>query len=102
MKKWMVRGKFNIEPVKEDKYWLENIIGRGWTDGQYLYYQRTMFDEAQGATLFKSIGAAKGKATTVKKSKTEQNHYRFVDDIEVVEVKILIPGEKNEKMDDKS
>jgi hypothetical protein len=93
MKRWMVRGKFNIEPVKEDKYWLENIIGRGWVDGQYLYYHRTAFDEPQDATLFKTLGSAKGKATTVKKSQTEQNHYRYIDDVEVVEVEIVIPEE---------
>jgi len=87
MKRWMVRGKLNIEPIKKDKYWLENIQGRGWVDRQYLYYQRGTFDEAQDATLFKSIGAAKGKATVSK-----NNHYHYIDDIEVVEVKILIPG----------
>jgi hypothetical protein len=89
MKRWMVRGKLNIECIKKDKYWLENIQGRGWVHGQYLYYQRGTFDEDQDATLFKSQRSAKGKAT-------KEKDCRWVDDIEVVEVKILIPGEKNE------
>jgi len=96
MKRWMVRGKFNIEPFKEDKYWIENITNRGWEDGQYLYYNRTTFDKSQDATLFKSLGSARGKATTSKKMQTKKGWYRHVTDIEVVEVKILIPGDKNE------
>ena len=96
MNRWMVRGKFNIEPVREDPDWLENIKGRGWVDGQYLYYHRTTFDDAQDATLFRSAGSAKGKATTAKRMKEGKDWYRYIKDIEVVEVKILIPGEENE------
>jgi hypothetical protein len=96
MKRWMVRGKLNTEPIKEDPHWLANIQGRGWVHGQYLYYHQTMFDIADDATLFRSHGSAKGKATTVKKSQIEDNHYRYIDDVEVVEVEIVIPGETNE------
>ena len=96
MKRWMIRGKLNIEPIKEDKYWIENIQSRGWVNGQYLYYHRTCFDDAQDATMFRTVGSAKGKATSTKRMKVGKGYYRYIEDIEVVEVQILIPGEKNE------
>jgi hypothetical protein len=93
MKRWMVRGRINKKAVKGANCYLEKKLEK-YKDGEYLYYHRTTFAEAQGATMFKTEGSAKGKVTIVKGMQAKNNWYSYLTDIEMVEVKVVIPDDE--------
>lgn len=84
--KWAIKGKVNLK--KANDYVIKHS---GYKDGQYIYANGSIcFGDADRATLYKTLGAARGMLTKIKSSQEDYGHSTYVEDLEIIDVKVIM------------